>query len=163
MALYSYQNQMPKPIPFRIVLANGQTRTDPTTFTPEEIAEAGYTAAPNPPEAGDNQVVNWDSASYQWVVRDLTVEEIESSRSARRAEMVVTPRQARLALLGAGKLADIETAIAALDEPTKSAVSIEWEYAVSIERSSSWVVAMTQALGMTDEQVDQLFEQAAQI
>jgi hypothetical protein len=96
-----------------------------------------------------------------WVVRDFTPEEAAQNLADSRARMVVTPRQARLALLGSGQLASIETAIAALEEPTKSAVEIEWEYAVSIERTSTWVVAMTDALGMTPEQVDQLFETAA--
>jgi len=77
--------------------------------------------------------------------------------------MIVTPRQARLALLGAGKLADIETAIAALDNPTKTAVQIEWEYARTIERTSAWVIAMTQALNMTEEEIDTLFEIATQL
>lgn len=98
-----------------------------------------------------------------WEVRDFTPEEVEQHLAERRAFMVVTPRQARLALLGAGQLANIDAAIAALDEPTKSAVEIEWEYAVSVERTSPWVQAMTKALGMTDEQTDQLFEAAAQL
>lgn len=98
-----------------------------------------------------------------WSVREFTEQEIADNLAARRAEMVVTPRQARLALLGAGKLGDIEAAIAALDEPTKTQVTIEWEYAVSIERNSPWVQAMTQSLGMTDVEVDSLFDLAATI
>lgn len=95
-----------------------------------------------------------------WSVREFTPEEIAANLAGRRAEMVVTPRQARLALLSVGKLGDIETAIAALEEPTKTQVTIEWEYAVSVERNSTWVIAMTQALGMTDVEVDALFDQA---
>jgi hypothetical protein len=37
-------------------------------------------------------------------------------------------RQARLALLGAGKLTAITAAMNALPEPTKSAALITWEY-----------------------------------
>lgn len=161
--LYSYRSQEPKPIPFRITLPNGLTRTDPTTFTDQEIAAAGYIPAPNKPIAENNQVVSWDSENFQWVVRDLTAEEIANQLSARRAGMIVTPRQARLALLQAGHLASIDTAIAGLSELLKDQVTIEWEYAVQIERMSPWVVAMTESLGMTPEQVDQLFEAAAQI
>lgn len=98
-----------------------------------------------------------------WSVRDFTPEEVADNLAARRAEMVVTPRQARLALLSAGRLGDIEAAIAALDAPTRAAVEIEWEYAVLIERTSPWVVAMTQALGMADTEVDALFTVAAGI
>jgi len=161
--LYSYQSQEPKPLPFRITLSNGLTRTDPTTFTDQEIANAGYLSAPNKPIAEDNQVVSWDSENFQWVVRDLTAEEVANQLAARRAGMIVTPRQARLALLQAGYLESIDTAIAGLSDLLRDQVTIEWEYAVQIERMSPWVVAMTESLGMTPEQVDQLFEAAAQI
>ena len=40
--LYSIHNQRPAPLPFRIRLSNGFTRTKPASFTAEEIADAGY-------------------------------------------------------------------------------------------------------------------------
>lgn len=40
--LYSIHNQRPAPLPFRIRLSNGFTRTEPASFTAEEIADAGY-------------------------------------------------------------------------------------------------------------------------
>jgi len=40
--LYSFRNQRPAPLPFRIRLSNGFTRNDPASFTAEEIADAGY-------------------------------------------------------------------------------------------------------------------------
>ena len=40
--LYSFRNQRPAPLPFRIRLSDGFTRNDPTSFTAEEIADAGY-------------------------------------------------------------------------------------------------------------------------
>lgn len=149
-------------------------RAHPQTSMPKElsdtlIAELGYEVI-HPTERPVADVVEELPPAYnaaaerweqQWSARDFTEQEIADNLAALRAEMVVTPRQARLALLGAGKLADIETAIEGLEEPTKTAVKIEWEYAGSIERMSSWVQAMTLALAMTDEQVDQLFEQAA--
>lgn len=91
-----------------------------------------------------------------WSTREFTAEEV----AANRASMVVTPRQARLALLGAGLLSNIETAIAAMDDPAKTAVTIEWEYATTIERSSQWVSSLATALSLTDEQLDNLFEVA---
>lgn len=41
--LYSHKGLRPEPLPFRITLPNGFTRTDPSTFTEEEIAAAGFT------------------------------------------------------------------------------------------------------------------------
>lgn len=54
------------------------------------------------------------------VSRNYTAEEIS------RNSKVVSMRQARLALLEAGKLADIETAIASLPS-SKEAVQNQWE------------------------------------
>jgi hypothetical protein len=41
--LYSHNNARPAPLPFRITLPNGFTRTDPSTFTEGEITAAGFT------------------------------------------------------------------------------------------------------------------------
>jgi hypothetical protein len=40
--LYSIRNERPAPLPFRIRLSNGFTRTEPASFTAEEITDAGY-------------------------------------------------------------------------------------------------------------------------
>jgi hypothetical protein len=66
-------------------------------------------------------------------------------------------RQARLALLQQNLLSQVETTIAAMQEPEKSQVSIEWEYASTVERTSPWIATMGTALGLTDEQLDGLF------
>lgn len=72
----------------------------------------------------------------------------------------VTMRQARLALLDAGLLDTITTAINALEEPQKSKVQIEWEYSAVVERHSPLVQQMGLSLGLTDQQLDNLFIQA---
>ena len=74
---------------------------------------------------------------------------------------VVTMRQARLALLGAGLLSQVETALNSLEEPHRSAALIEWEYAQEVERDYPWVTQMVAVMGLTDEQVDDLFMAAA--
>ena len=73
----------------------------------------------------------------------------------------VTMRQARLALLGAGKLAAVDTAIAALSEPTRTAAQIEWEYSNEVQRHNGIVSQLGPALGLTDAQIDALFLGAA--
>lgn len=42
MALYSFNGEWPAPLPYRVRLANGATRTDPNTFTQQELAAWGY-------------------------------------------------------------------------------------------------------------------------
>lgn len=73
----------------------------------------------------------------------------------------VTMRQARLALLGAGLLDDVDAAISSLPSPQKEAAAIEWEYAQEVQRHHGLVPAMAQALGMTEAQIDGLFISAA--
>jgi hypothetical protein len=75
----------------------------------------------------------------------------------------ITPRQARLALLGAGLLETVQAAFAEIPEPQRTAAQIEWDYALTIERGSPLVAQMAAALGMTDEQVDALFVAGAQL
>ena len=70
---------------------------------------------------------------------------------------VVTMRQARLALLGAGKLAAVEAAINGLPEPSKSAARIEWDYSNEVQRHNGLVPMLGPALGLTTAQIDQLF------
>jgi hypothetical protein len=74
---------------------------------------------------------------------------------------VVTMRQARLALLQQGLLANIQAAIDSLDEPAKSGASIEWEYSQTVERTRPFVLTLGEALGLTDDDLDALFELAA--
>jgi len=73
----------------------------------------------------------------------------------------VTMRQARLALLGAGLLPNVTTAINALVSPQKEAAQIEWEYSQTVERNRGFVLLLGSALGLTSAQLDDLFRQAA--
>jgi hypothetical protein len=74
---------------------------------------------------------------------------------------VVTMRQARLALLGAVMLADVELAIDAMPEAQRSAARIEWDYSSEVHRDKPFVAALAAALGLTDELLDELFIAAA--
>jgi hypothetical protein len=76
---------------------------------------------------------------------------------------VVTMRQARLALLGAGLLDDIDAAINSLPSPQKEAARIEWEYSQEVQRSSGLVSMMGAALGLDDAALDALFIEAVKL
>ena len=73
----------------------------------------------------------------------------------------VTMRQARLALLGAGKLSQVDPAINALPSPERETARIEWDYSSSVVRSRPLVVMLGEALGLDDAALDQLFITAA--
>ena len=72
-------------------------------------------------------------------------------------------RQARLALLGAGKLAGVGAAIASMPEPQKTAASIELEYSNALQRSNPFVSQLGAALGLDDAAIDALFVEAAKL
>lgn len=75
----------------------------------------------------------------------------------------VTMRQARLALLGAGLLDDVDAAINSLPSPQKEAARIEWEYAAEVRRNSGLVPGLGEALGLDAAGLDALFVEASKL
>lgn len=75
--LYSYQNQYPTELPERIRLSDGSTRTDSSTFTEEELADAGFFPVEDMPSYdGDTHKVIWNNNTLTWEVVPRTEEEI---------------------------------------------------------------------------------------
>lgn len=91
-----------------------------------------------------------------------TPEEIEAARIA-SIPQVVTMRQARLALLAVGMLGLIDAAINAQSEPFKSQARIEWDYATEIRRDWPTLVNLRAAVGLTEQQLDDLFIAASKL
>ena len=73
----------------------------------------------------------------------------------------VSMRQARLALFGAGKLAAVNAAVAAMPGAAGEAAKIEWEYSSDVHRDKALVKALAPVLGLNDAQLDALFISAA--
>lgn len=74
----------------------------------------------------------------------------------------VTMRQARHALLNAGLLDAVDAAIAAIpDETERRQAQIDWEYATEVRKDWPWVQTLSTALGLSEEQLDQLFIEAS--
>lgn len=74
--LYSYNNGYPALIPNRIRLSDGSTRTDRSTYTPEEIADAGYVQVADQPSVPYPNVLEWSGTD--WNVREPNTQEVES-------------------------------------------------------------------------------------
>lgn len=70
----------------------------------------------------------------------------------------VTMRQARLAIHNAGLSFNVEQAIANVND---EATRITWDYAQEVKRNDPYVASIGAAMGLTDEQIDNLFIQAA--
>ncbi len=69
----------------------------------------------------------------------------------------VSPRQFRQALDTLGMYDSVQTSVAAADNQTK----IWWEYATSVDRDNAPLNAMATSLGVTPEQLDDIFRLAA--
>ena len=72
-------------------------------------------------------------------------------------------RQARQALHLAGKLPDVETAIAAMPDPPRELARIAWDHTQVIERHAQFTGRLAAVLGLSDAEVDALFIQAASL
>ena len=77
----------------------------------------------------------------------------------------VSARQIRLWLIRQGiSLAAVDAAIDAIpDQLQRDSVRVEWDYAPYCERKHPFLVPLAAALGLTEQQVDQAFAEAATI
>jgi len=75
----------------------------------------------------------------------------------------VSMRQAKLALLAAGKLSAVEAAIGSMSEPQRSAALIEWNSAGTVARDHPSTALIGAAASLNDAQIDALFSAAALI
>lgn len=73
----------------------------------------------------------------------------------------VTMRQARLALAANDLLPDVENALASMAEPDQTNATIEWQYSQYVDREKPFVALLGGALGLSGDQLDGLFIQAA--
>ena len=98
-------------------------------------------------------------------VRELTADEIAAFEQAPPPAIPqsVTPRQARLALLQSGLLEAVESAIATMEGDAGRAARIEWEFSQEIRRDNAMLQSVQAALGLTDDQVNDLFILASTI
>lgn len=76
---------------------------------------------------------------------------------------VVTKRQGRQALALAGKLDDVQNAINALPEPQRTLMQIEWDDSTEFHRQRPSLIQLGTAIGLTSEDIDNLFIQAASL
>ena len=108
------------------------------------------------PDDSDTQV---DGVLGVYVQADWETMREDEMRARNPVPQQVTMRQARLALLSAGLLDDVEMVIAAAGR----AAQLEWEYAAVVDRSNPAVAVVQQQESLTDAQIDDLFREAAKL
>lgn len=70
-------------------------------------------------------------------------------------------RQARLALLAAGKLQAVEDAIDGLPDPPRSAARVTWDCSQTVLRTDQFVQLIGPLIGMSADDIDALFVSAS--
>lgn len=71
----------------------------------------------------------------------------------------LTMRQARLQMLAMGVFDDVEDAIAQAGQVAQ----IQWEYATTVDRDNALFKSIKTALGFTDEQEEQFFNEGSKL
>ena len=107
----------------------------------------------------DDSNVQIDGVLGVYVQADWETMREDEMRARNPVPQQVTMRQARLALLSAGLLDDVEMVIAAAGR----AAQLEWEYAAVVDRSNPAIAAVQQQEALTDAQIDDLFREAAKL
>lgn len=92
---------------------------------------------------------------YTYPAVDKTPEEIKAETFVAQ----ITPRQCRLWLSRAGLLGGVESML----QSVGGEALIEWEYASSIDRTHSLVQALVGQLGLTEDQLHQMFYEASKL
>jgi len=69
----------------------------------------------------------------------------------------ITMRQARLALHSQGLYTAVSAAIDALPDPPKTEAIIEWEYSNEVQRRNGFVSSIAPILGLSEQDLDDLF------
>lgn len=103
--------------------------------------------------------------------REMTAEEIAQMEAVQNEEVhepeggvpqVITSRQLRLQWVMSGHdLSDIDNAINLLPDPHKEIVRINWEYAGTFDRYNDLLLNVADSLGITPEQLDEIFTNAS--
>lgn len=132
----------------RYAILGGDMVTNVIVADPEFAVSIGAVECP------DNVGIKWKFDGTTWTEPDPIKPPVPE---------VVTMRQARLALLQAGKLNDVDAAINALASPQKEEAQISWEYSTEVRRDSDLVKQLAPGLGLDDVALDALFTQASKL
>lgn len=111
----------------------------------------------------DGTVTGTPHFVFEGTAEEVQAKIKELERGSQPVPESVTAWQIRRWLISQGiSLAKVDAAIAAIpDAAQREAAKVDWEYAPYVERSHPMLVPLGAALGMTPEQIDAAFVEAA--
>lgn len=115
-----------------------------------------------PPQVAEGEFAQLFGDTWITITKypDLSSNSNSNAAMANVTDSVVTRRQAKQALLQVGLLDDVDAAIAASGD---RAAQIDWADATEFRRDWPTLIALQPALGLTDQQIDDLFREAAKL
>lgn len=96
-------------------------------------------------------------------IRPRVTDPNDDNMNMNQAPRAVSARQIRLWLINSGvNLAAVDAAIDAIEDPQqRERVRVDWEWAPYVEREHPMLLPLAAMLGLTEEQVDRAFVDAA--
>lgn len=90
-------------------------------------------------------------------VIDLTPEEIAEANKPIVPESISQMKLRKQLILSGISIASIDALIQSLPRPNRDLIYTMWEYAVVFDRSNPELIGLAQMLGLTSEQLDEIF------
>lgn len=107
------------------------------------------------------KIVEYNAHTGEYHEREATPEEMKELQQIGKAKnipQIITARQLRLALLEKGvDINKIDKIINALPEEQKTVAQISWEYAHTFERNNPMLLQVAEAIGITEEELNDIF------
>jgi hypothetical protein len=111
-----------------------------------------------PPQTEQGQYAEWDFETESWEVKSIPDQPEPPSPTV---PISITPRQGMLMLSRAGLLASVNAAIDAIEGQPGEEARIDFERANEWRRDWPLINALASGIGLTSEQIDQMFITAA--
>ena len=130
---------------------NKQLRSEDNPQVIANLLRKGWVEAPQPPYDPATETCQWVDGA--WVVAPIVIP----------VPSQVAMWALRESVMFAGEMSAITNALNSLPEPEKAIAWNRWEYKESIVRNSPIILQLQSMLGWTNEFVDTLYKNAAEI
>lgn len=98
-----------------------------------------------------------EGANYIEIDKTPTPEEIAEANKPKVPESISQMKLRKQLILSGISIASIDALIQSLPQPNRDLIYTMWEYAVVFDRSNPELIGMAQMLGLTSEQLDDIF------